>query len=110
MAMKSFIGLSSVPPESQTLGSTHLQFGALLTAARESPSPYYFALVVMLGLVGLRIFEATLVACGSRGRTFTCSATPTSQPCSTRAWACEMSGSMPGDCGVSDKPRNALSE
>jgi integrase/recombinase XerD len=49
----------SVPPESPTLGFTHLQFEALLTAARESPNPFDFALVVMLGLLGLRIFEAT---------------------------------------------------
>src|SRR5260221_3340918 len=49
----------SVPPESPTLGFTHLQFEALLTAAGESPSPYDFALVAMLGLLGLRIFEAT---------------------------------------------------
>jgi integrase len=40
-------------------GFTHLQFEALLTAARESPNPYDFALVAMLGLLGLRIFEAT---------------------------------------------------
>lgn len=32
---------------------------ALLTAARQSPNPYDFALVAMLGLLGLRIFEAT---------------------------------------------------
>jgi integrase/recombinase XerD len=31
----------------------------MLTAARESPSNYDFALVAMLGLLGLRIFEAT---------------------------------------------------
>jgi integrase len=49
----------SVPPESPTLGFTHLQFEALLTAARESPNSYDFALVAMLGLLGLRIFEAT---------------------------------------------------
>ena len=49
----------SVPAESPTLGFTHLQFEALLTAARESPSPCDFALVAMLGLLGLRIFEAT---------------------------------------------------
>ena len=41
------------------MGFTHLQFEALLTAARESPDPYDFALVAMLGLLGLRIFEAT---------------------------------------------------
>jgi len=36
-----------------------LQFEALLTAARQSPHPCDFALVAMLGLLGLRIFEAT---------------------------------------------------
>jgi len=49
----------AVPAESPTLGFTHLQFEALLTAARESPRPCDFALVAMLGLLGLRIFEAT---------------------------------------------------
>jgi site-specific recombinase XerD len=48
-----------VPPESPTLGFTHLQFEAMLTASRESASPSDFALVAMLGLLGLRIFEAT---------------------------------------------------
>ena len=49
----------SVPAESPTLGFTHLQFEALLTTARQSPHPCDFALVAMLGLLGLRIFEAT---------------------------------------------------
>jgi len=49
----------SVPAESPTLGFTHLQFEALLTAGRQSPDPCDFALVAMLGLLGLRIFEAT---------------------------------------------------
>src|SRR5215472_5370066 len=49
----------NVPAESPTLGFTHLQFEALLTAARESVNDYDFALVAMLGLLGLRIFEAT---------------------------------------------------
>jgi integrase/recombinase XerD len=48
-----------VPAESPTLGFTHLQFEALLTASRESANRYDFALVAMLGLLGLRIFEAT---------------------------------------------------
>jgi integrase/recombinase XerD len=49
----------AVPAESPTLGFTHLQFEALLTAIRESPNPCDLALVAMLGLLGLRIFEAT---------------------------------------------------
>ena len=53
------VRLPAVPAESPTLGFTHLQFEALLSAARESPNPCDFALVAMLGLLGLRIFEAT---------------------------------------------------
>lgn len=48
-----------VPAESPTLGLTYLQLEALLTAARHSPNRYDFALVCQLGLLGLRIFEAT---------------------------------------------------
>jgi integrase/recombinase XerD len=48
----------AVPAESPTLGFTHLQFEALLTAARESANPCDFALVALLGLLGLRILEA----------------------------------------------------
>jgi integrase/recombinase XerD len=48
-----------VSPESPTLGFIHLQFEALFAAARESANPYDFVLVAMLGLLGLRIFEAT---------------------------------------------------
>jgi len=47
-----------VPAESPTLGLTHLQFEAMLTAARHSTNRNDFALVCMLGLLGLRIFEA----------------------------------------------------
>ncbi len=48
-----------VPPESPTLGLTHLQFEAMLATARLSSNLNDFALVTMLGLLGLRIFEAT---------------------------------------------------
>ncbi|MER6666657.1 tyrosine-type recombinase/integrase [Amycolatopsis japonica] len=47
-----------VPAESPTLGLSHLQFEALLAAARESANRFDFALVAMLGLLGLRVFEA----------------------------------------------------
>ena len=56
-----YVRRPAVPAESPTLGFTHLQFEALLTAARESANPCDFALVAMLGLLGLRIFEATSV-------------------------------------------------
>src|SRR3954452_8567516 len=48
-----------VPPESPTLGLSHLQFEALLSSARDSHNPNDLALVAMLGLLGLRILEAT---------------------------------------------------
>ena len=41
------------------MGLTHLQFEALLTVARVSTNRCDFALVTMLGLLCLRIFEAT---------------------------------------------------
>jgi integrase/recombinase XerD len=43
-----------VPAKSPTLGFTHLQFEALLTAARDSTNPCGFALVAIFGLPGLR--------------------------------------------------------
>ena len=54
-----YVRRPNVPAESPTLGLTHLQFEALLTAARTSANRCDFALVTMLGLLGLRIFEAT---------------------------------------------------
>ena len=49
----------AVPAESPTLGFTHLQFEALLTAARESPNPCDFALVALLRATRPADFEAT---------------------------------------------------
>ena len=54
-----YVRRPTVPPESPTLGLTHLQFEAMLTAAREPANSFDFALVAMLGLLGLRIFEPT---------------------------------------------------
>jgi integrase len=54
-----YVRRPAVPAESPTLGFTHLQFEALLTAARQLANPNDFAPVAMLGLLGLRIFEAT---------------------------------------------------
>ncbi|MEK8106519.1 tyrosine-type recombinase/integrase [Micromonospora sp. M12] len=56
-----YVRRPTVPAESPTLGLGHLQFEALITAARLSANPNDFALVALLGLLGLRIFEA----CGS---------------------------------------------
>jgi integrase len=47
------------PPRVTTFGLAHLQLEAMLHAARESTNPIDFALVAMLCLLGLRIFEAT---------------------------------------------------
>ena len=48
-----------VSAESPTLGLNHLQFEAILAAGRDSTNVNDLALVAMLGLLGLRIFEAT---------------------------------------------------
>ncbi len=47
-----------VPNESPTLGLSHLQFEAIIVAARTSTNPFDFALVAMLGPLGLRVFKA----------------------------------------------------
>jgi integrase/recombinase XerD len=54
-----FVRRPTVPPESPTLGLTHLQLEALLTGGRDSTNTNDFALVCLLGLLGLRICEAT---------------------------------------------------
>jgi site-specific recombinase XerD len=48
-----------VSTESPTLGLNHLQLEAMLIAGRKSSNVNDFPLVTMLGLLGLRIFEAT---------------------------------------------------
>lgn len=53
-----YVRRPNVPPESPTLGLTHLQFEAMLATARTSSNLNDFALVAMLGLLGLRVFEA----------------------------------------------------
>jgi site-specific recombinase XerD len=54
-----YVRRPAVAAESPTLGFTHLQFEGMLTTARQSANPNDFVLVAMLGLLGLRIFEAT---------------------------------------------------
>jgi len=44
-----YVRRPTVPPESPTLGLSHLRFEALLSAARRSANPCDFALVAMLG-------------------------------------------------------------
>jgi integrase/recombinase XerD len=47
-----------VSSESPTLGLSHLQFEAMIVAARTSTNLFDFALVAMLGLLGLLVFKA----------------------------------------------------
>jgi integrase/recombinase XerD len=54
-----YVRRPTVSPQSPTLGLSHLQFEAILAAARDSSNPSDFALVCLLGLLGLRISEAT---------------------------------------------------
>ncbi|GAB3472103.1 tyrosine-type recombinase/integrase [Kineococcus endophyticus] len=53
-----YVRRPNVPPESPTLGLSHLQLEALLATSRDSANPCDFAMVCLLGLLGLRIFEA----------------------------------------------------
>jgi site-specific recombinase XerD len=53
-----YVRRPTVPAESPTLGLGHLQFEALITTARLSDNINDFALVALLALLGLRIFEA----------------------------------------------------
>ncbi|MGM0386782.1 MAG: tyrosine-type recombinase/integrase [Actinomycetota bacterium] len=62
-----YVRRPNVPPESPTLGLSHLQFEALLSAAPTSVNLNDFALVTMLGLLGLRIFEACAANIGDLG-------------------------------------------
>jgi site-specific recombinase XerD len=54
-----YVRRPNVPSQSPTLGLSHLQFEAMLTAGRQSGNQFDFALVCLLGMLGLRIFEAT---------------------------------------------------
>lgn len=54
-----------MPNESPTLGLSHLQFEAPLTAARESPNRFDFALVAMLGLPLVVRFATAMVNTGA---------------------------------------------
>jgi site-specific recombinase XerD len=51
-----YVRRPAVPADSQTLGLSHLQFEAVLVAARARPRDH--ALIVLLGLLGLRVSEA----------------------------------------------------
>ncbi|WP_432497996.1 tyrosine-type recombinase/integrase [Kineococcus auxinigenes] len=57
----------NVPPESPTLGLSHLQLEAMLSTSRDSANPCDFALVCLLGLLGLRIFEACALGIADLG-------------------------------------------
>jgi site-specific recombinase XerD len=57
----------TTPAESPTLGLSHLQFEAMIATSRTSTNINDFALVALLGLLGLRIFEATSLNIDSLG-------------------------------------------
>jgi integrase/recombinase XerD len=62
-----YVRRPTVSAQSPTLGLTHLQFEAMLSAGRDSKNPNDFALVCLLGLLGLRIFETTSLDIGDLG-------------------------------------------
>ncbi|WP_298457633.1 tyrosine-type recombinase/integrase [uncultured Cellulomonas sp.] len=62
-----YVRRPNVPPESPTLGLSHLQLEAHLAAARLSANTSDFALVCLLGLLGPRIFEACALDIGDLG-------------------------------------------
>ena len=62
-----YVRRPNVLAETPTLGLTHLQFEAMLSTARTSANWNGFALVAMLGLLGLRIFEACGASIGDIG-------------------------------------------
>jgi integrase len=55
----SFYATLTPPDAPGGSGLSHLQFEAMISASRDSENINDFALVAMLGLLGLRIFEAT---------------------------------------------------
>ena len=63
-----YVRRPNVSPQSPALGLSHLQFEAMLATARDSNNPYDFALVSLLGLLGLRISEATSLDIIDTGR------------------------------------------
>jgi site-specific recombinase XerD len=62
-----YVRRPTVPAESPTLGLGHLQFEALITTARLSANPNDFALIALLGLLGLRIFETCAASISDLG-------------------------------------------
>jgi hypothetical protein len=94
------VGRPRVPAESPTLGFTHLQFEALLTAARESSHPCDFALVAMLGLLGLRSFEATGADIADLGEEHGMAASGTGSPLLRRAAVIVTNGRGPGPVSI----------
>src|SRR3954470_16787277 len=62
-----YVRRPTAPAESPTLGLGHLQFEALITTARISANPNDFALIALVGLLGLRIFETCAASISDLG-------------------------------------------